>query len=636
EEPLAAHFRPVQPKVTLDVTAADGLRAHGVLVESLVSEDVAGVDAVYARPTIDLGAHEPERSATKVWFPAQVQALHSAATPTGRADRLVVMPGQYTTDGSAPGTQRLHRRVEGTVYRSDSDDWWAPHITSVRGRVVNGGATFEVRTPAVDVVRGVVLWRDDRTGGAWNRSELLAGGPGRWSAGTLLTAGATMVEEFTVQLVDAAGNVAASTNKGPGYVARAETSGSDGLTVGLSPAPGPSGYAPGPVTVTVGGIPVGHTASVTVDGGEPFTYTAPFAVAGDGLHLVEAVLDDGSRSAVQPVAIDTTPPVAGAAVTPEPNAAGWHSGPVSVTFECSDATSGVASCPAPVTLAGDGAGQTVTRTVTDRLGLSTTVVAGPVSIDRTAPVISASVVSTPGANGWLRAATVRFTCSDATSGVADCPADVVVPDGDGQSVSGTAVDVAGNSTTVTLTGLRVDAGAPTLSASISPSPNAHGWNRSDTTVDFTCADAVSGVATCTGDRTVTGETDGVAVVGAATDTAGNTASVTVTVRIDRTAPGTRIDRPRQGVVNFGQGVTGRSSDARSGVAFVTLSYTPHVVGDGPGTVTRIIACPSAGDCRWNDPDPPPGLYTITAVATDRAGNEEPVTNDNRLFSVVIY
>ena len=53
---------------------------------------------------------------------------------------------------------------------------------------------------------------------------------------------------------------------------------------------------------------------------------------------------------------------------PSPNGNGWHNTDVTVTFTCSDALSGVASCPAPITVTAEGAGQVVTGTAVDKAG----------------------------------------------------------------------------------------------------------------------------------------------------------------------------------------------------------------------------------------------------------------------------
>lgn len=42
----------------------------------------------------------------------------------------------------------------------------------------------------------------------------------------------------------------------------------------------------------------------------------------------------------------------------------------------------------------------------------------------------------------------------------------------------------------------VDTDLPTITASITPTPNQAGWNKTDVTVTFTCSDATSGIASC--------------------------------------------------------------------------------------------------------------------------------------------
>lgn len=82
----------------------------------------------------------------------------------------------------------------------------------------------------------------------------------------------------------------------------------------------------------------------------------------------------------------------------------------------------------------------------------------------------------------------------------------------------------------------IDNDLPTITATLSPPPNAAGWNKSDVTVTFTCSDATSGIATCPQPQTLTSEGPNQIVSGATTDKAGNTASTSVTVNLDKTPP----------------------------------------------------------------------------------------------------
>src|SRR5215471_4722328 len=50
----------------------------------------------------------------------------------------------------------------------------------------------------------------------------------------------------------------------------------------------------------------------------------------------------GGVLAIEIVGVDNDPPTITASVSPSPNAAGWNNSPVTVTFTCSDKTSGVA------------------------------------------------------------------------------------------------------------------------------------------------------------------------------------------------------------------------------------------------------------------------------------------------------
>ncbi len=81
-----------------------------------------------------------------------------------------------------------------------------------------------------------------------------------------------------------------------------------------------------------------------------------------------------------------------------------------------------------------------------------------------------------------------------------------------------------------------DTTAPSIQAEMQPPANANGWHNSDVIVSFICNDDGSGVASCPEPVIVSAEGAGQTVTGEAVDNAGNVASVTVTVNIDKTAP----------------------------------------------------------------------------------------------------
>lgn len=161
---------------------------------------------------------------------------------------------------------------------------------------------------------------------------------------------------------------------------------------------------------------------------------------------------------------DNVPPSITATPDRPPNAAGWYNAPVTVTFTCADAQSGIATCPPPVTVSTDGLDQTVTGTATDNAGNSASAEA-TISVDQTSPTITGTELGTANSAGWYNApVTIHYTCQDSLSGVASCPADVMLSDdGEDQTVSRTAIDIAGNTATNTTSGIDIDQTPPVVS-----------------------------------------------------------------------------------------------------------------------------------------------------------------------------
>jgi hypothetical protein len=153
------------------------------------------------------------------------------------------------------------------------------------------------------------------------------------------------------------------------------------------------------------------------------------------------------------VRLDKTPPtISGAVTTSSANGNGWYNGPVTVTFTCSDALSGVATCPDPVILTDNGV-NTAKGTVTDKAGNEATAQIAGIKIDQEKPTLTTAGVNVQGATftvGSVPAATC--TAADSYSGIASCV--VTVTGGSSAGVgtfgySAKAVDRAGNSTTIT-------------------------------------------------------------------------------------------------------------------------------------------------------------------------------------------
>jgi len=379
------------------------------------------------------------------------------------------------------------------------------------------------------------------------------------------------------------------------------------------------------LAVSVDGIDV--TASCTVEAASATCASPPLA---EGEHLFAASIADqtGNGSATETtVTVDLTPPLITATATPPANDAGWNSTAVTVSFDCQDALSGVASCPDPVTLSTEGEGQVVSGTATDVAGNSATVEV-TISIDFTPPTVTATAAPPANGAGWNNSpVTVSFDCQDALSGVAMCSPPVTLSaEGAGQVASGSGVDVAGNSATADAT-VSIDLTPPVFDpAELSPLPCPELTLELQPEVRACFADGLSGIAPGSVSLTVdgidrTGESvlsgsciswtpaadfepgEHTAVIAAA-DVAGHPGSRSWCFEIASPVLAIAITSPPAGVV------TDASTIAASGTVdplaeTVTVNGQPATVGGGVWSVTGIPLSE--------------GKTMVTAVARNAAG-----------------
>ena len=188
------------------------------------------------------------------------------------------------------------------------------------------------------------------------------------------------------------------------------------------------------------------------------------------------------------------------------------------------------------------------------------------------------------------------------------------------NVSFWSADSSGNSETPQSLTVKLDQAPPLLGYSLSPAPNAAGWHNQDVKITFNATDGLSGIQTVAPPLTIATEGAGQVVNGTGTDLAGNSATVAVSVNLDKTPPlisnlqpanGAQINRKRPAI---SAGVF----DGLSGIdpAAVLLTLDGYLVNGTFNPVSGIVSYTPVSDLSS-------GSHSISLTATDLAGN--PVT-----------
>lgn len=215
-----------------------------------------------------------------------------------------------------------------------------------------------------------------------------------------------------------------------------------------------------------------------LDGGVEVSGTV--ATAGLGSHTLTFASVDGAGNAeqTQTAHFSVEPPDhSSPSTTISGLPAVWSAHDVTFSLNASDADSpdgivirytedGGPTVPyvAPVTVSSAGT-TTLRYWSVDAVGNAEATKTASVRIDKTPPAIYGSATTRPNAAGWYDTpVTVHFAAEDALSGVEAVTPDVVLStDGAGQSVWGTATDVAGNSASTSVSRINIDTAPPKTS-----------------------------------------------------------------------------------------------------------------------------------------------------------------------------
>jgi fibronectin type 3 domain-containing protein len=413
------------------------------------------------------------------------------------------------------------------------------------------------------------------------------------------------------EIVITCGSVIATVVTGPiemVLIAQDGTTGATSLNTGNSLTFDPvTGAVTAPSTNTEPIVVVVNGQPVTVDPGETGSITNDPPVANAGLDQV----------------VEATSP-AGAAVTLDGSGSSDPNGDaVSCSWSVPGMTPDPSGCLVTVTI--PLGSRTVTLTVTDVFGATDTDDVDITVRDTTPPTVIVTQNPLPNGNGWNNTdVTVTFTATDLVS-VATCTPDVVIlsTEGEGQTVSTTCSDAAGNSASASHA-VSIDKTLPTLAfGPLTPGPNAAGWNTSDVTIAFTASDALSGIGfTDPPSSPLAFTTDGI----------GLTQTVTVTDRAGNSATFTSPAVNRDTVDPTGSIVIA-GGEAWTNIRNVTLTLTCADATSGcsqmqfsNNNVTFSPLEPFATTRAWQL-SPGQGQKTVYVRYTDVAGHLSPSLSD---------
>lgn len=181
---------------------------------------------------------------------------------------------------------------------------------------------------------------------------------------------------------------------------------------------------------------------------------------------------------------------------------------------------------------------------------------------------------------------------------------IIVPVPVGATTGNVAVQVAGaisNGVDFTVVA------PPSITATVTPAPNANGWNNSVVQVTFNCLAGGLPLATCPSEQNVVTEGTNEIVMGTATDVSGGSTSTTVTLNIERTHPSISISSPAD------------QSLLDSGTAPITGTVVNSLTSITGAACNGAAAAFSAGSFSCNI-SLVPGVNLVTVTATDYAGN----------------
>lgn len=578
QDPLVVPGQPILPRVVSKLDQApSGLVARGALITGLSSERVAsGTPLTPAIAKATIGVAETAADRSNVAFPSTFATITTQQSPTGPIDLLVTTPGRVesASDGTGMLEQFTSMHVDVVYGDAGSNDTTAPAIQTVTMpaqfsrtfKVVADGTTSSVvKVLLLAQAAGESQWRSyplveqpqDLNGDGVLESQWAGNvdfdGPFRW----------------IVQVVDGAGNVATESARGHLDPAAA-----------AAPALSDSGE---PVALSAGGrllrsVAIDDTVASERLRGTFRVQTPNGALVGSGAMTIETTPSGGSRAVLDRI-MDTP----GSFVV--------------IVNVCRSAT--CASLNFDVTVTPNNTAPTATLSVSSDTGvvypsstLTATAAAADIDTGDTATVTY----------GWLinGGPVPVFGPSLGLAPYGLVPGDVVTAvatPNDGK------LDGHAARTELIVQAQPTPPAAPAIvvTARTAGADYVEGaWSSTPVTLSFTCTSGVT-VLICPAAETISADTGsaGITVTRTMTDFLGRSASASILVRIDATAP------------QLAPTVTPSTVKVGGSIA-----ANPNASDTGSGIATSSCAAPDTSA---------PGNRTLECSAADAAGNQARAT-----------
>jgi hypothetical protein len=368
-----------------------------------------------------------------------------------------------------------------------------------------------------------------------------------------------------------------------------------------------SGWYLSNVTVAFSWDPTGVISTGGCD-----TQTISSDTTGQHFHCVVTYSGTPQTQAVADFDVkrDATPPaLSGGSPDRGPDSNGWYNHPVSIKFNGSDATSGIASCSGPSYGGPDTASASFSGTCTDNAGnTSAPATFGPIRYDATPPSVSISLSRGPDVGDWYNHP-VDFSASgsDNLSGIASCSSGTI-PGSSGASCT----DAAGNTGSAGVS-VKFDSSGPSIdSITFDRPPDSNGWYNHPVQVVFHGSDGGSGIGSCTAMTYAGPDTSSTTVNGNCNDNAGNSTGAT--------SPAFKYDSTPPTLTNVGtdwdDGTATLSWTASPDTKEIDVDRAPGKDGAATTTVFKGLASTFEDTGLQNKVR---YVYTITGL--DEAGNK---------------